>query len=80
MHSIWKAIGDKATKPGRAAFAFRQATVYRDLRDDARSWFIRKGESRFVQLVDAADLTTSFISTVRQFREQELGWLTKMAG
>jgi hypothetical protein len=80
MHTVWNAIGKKATKPGPAAFAFRQSTFYRDLHDDAKGWFIRKGERRFVQLVDGVDNVADFVRTARQFRKQELGWLTQMAG
>lgn len=81
MHSIWDTMANAATQPGPAAFARRQATVYCNLRDDAKRWFAQKGEQRFVSSIQDGHggSATSLVKAVRQFREHELGWLARMA-
>jgi hypothetical protein len=79
MHFAWAAMASKAVGAGRTAFARRQSTMYLDLHNEAKDWFARKGETRFVNLANYYD-TTSFVDAVRQFRERELGWLIALAG
>jgi hypothetical protein len=74
IHSIWQSIATKASKPGYAAFARRQSAIYKDLRDDAKSLFAKKGEPRFVNIQ-----VSEMVPVVQSFRELELGWLAELA-
>jgi hypothetical protein len=74
MHSIWDTIAKDSAEPGHAAFTRHQSNIYLDLHDDAKAWFTRKGEARFVNMQES-----TIVQTVRRFREQELGWLEALA-
>jgi hypothetical protein len=73
-HLAWDAMATKSTVPGHAAFARRQSAVYLALYEDAKSWFMEKGHPQFVTVSDS-----DFIQSVIDFRQQELGWLNKLA-
>jgi hypothetical protein len=75
IHVIWSSVAAKATLPGEAAFARWQSAMYLDLHNDAKQWLIEKGLNRFVDVSES-----EFIQAVRDFREQELGWLNNLAG
>jgi len=77
MAGIWATLGDKSADPGRAAFARRQSTVYRELQTDAERLYHLKGLEEFVKC-DPDDLET-LLRTVREFRRKELGWLMELA-
>jgi hypothetical protein len=75
MSLTWTTLATKSTLPGPAAFARRQAEIYNRLHSDALSLFMNKGEPCFVN-------TPQFglVKAILNFREQELGWLTQLAG
>jgi len=75
MSRVWAGIAAKAPSPGAAAFARKQASMYDDLHSDADVLLKEKGEKRFVNVADS-----DFVQAVQDFREQELGWLTELAG
>jgi hypothetical protein len=78
MHSVWEVMSKTVQKPGHAAFARRQSTIYVDLRNDAEKLFREKGEARFVSLGLHDD--SHLVDAVRQFRDAELSWLKQLAG
>jgi hypothetical protein len=74
MHSSWASAATKASNPHYSAFANRQSMIYTALHDDAQTWFTRIAAPHFSKLSE-----DNLVHTVRDFRKQELGWLTKLA-
>jgi hypothetical protein len=75
MRALWGTMAKHHAKPGYAAFARRQASTYKDLRDDAISRFKHVGNPNLLARGD----TSSFVQAVLGLREKHLSWLTAAA-
>jgi hypothetical protein len=77
MRVAWATLAAKSPEPGRAAFANRQSSVYRELQFDAEHLFKSKGLAEIVSCT-TGDMN-ALVEVIREFRRKELGWLTELA-
>jgi len=75
MSKAWSSVASDYMPLGYSEFASRQSTLFSGLYDDAKKLFEEKGEPRFRNMTES-----TIVQIVRDFRKQELGWLSRMAG
>jgi hypothetical protein len=77
MHTIWDSLAEKSSDPGYAAFARHRSCIYHDLKREAETLFIAKGNKAFQKF--KPEDQEAMLRAVIQFRAQELDWLRELA-